>query len=80
MSDQRPLDYAASGVDIDRSDDVKHRIRAVVESTFPAGARGAFVRRGSGVPFPCRRHVDIQLQHICVCHSTGVAPVAGSCG
>jgi len=30
VSDQRPLDYAASGVDIDRSDDVKHRIRAVV--------------------------------------------------
>ena len=42
MSDQRPLDYAASGVDIDRSDDVKHRIRSVVESTFTAGARGAF--------------------------------------
>ena len=42
MSDQKPLDYAASGVDIDRSDDVKHRIRAVVESTFTAGARGAF--------------------------------------
>ena len=42
MSDQRPLDYASSGVDIDRSDDVKHRIRTVVESTFTAGARGAF--------------------------------------
>jgi phosphoribosylformylglycinamidine cyclo-ligase len=42
VSDQRPLDYAASGVDIDRSDDVKHRIRDVVESTFTAGARGAF--------------------------------------
>jgi phosphoribosylformylglycinamidine cyclo-ligase len=42
VSDERPLDYAASGVDIDRSDDVKHRIRAVVESTFTAGARGAF--------------------------------------
>jgi phosphoribosylformylglycinamidine cyclo-ligase len=42
VSDQRPLDYAASGVDIDRSDDVKHRIRSVVESTFTAGARGAF--------------------------------------
>ena len=42
MSDQQPLDYAASGVDIDRSDDVKRRIRAVVESTFTAGARGAF--------------------------------------
>jgi len=42
MSDQRPLDYAASGVDIDRSDAVKRRIRAVVESTFTAGARGSF--------------------------------------
>jgi phosphoribosylformylglycinamidine cyclo-ligase len=42
VSDKKPLDYAASGVDIDRSDDVKHRIRAVVESTFTAGARGAF--------------------------------------
>jgi len=42
VSDQRPLDYASSGVDIDRSDDVKHRIRTVVESTFTAGARGAF--------------------------------------
>jgi phosphoribosylformylglycinamidine cyclo-ligase len=36
------LDYAAAGVDIDRSDAVKLRIRAVVESTFTAGARGAF--------------------------------------
>jgi phosphoribosylformylglycinamidine cyclo-ligase len=42
MSDERPLDYAAAGVDIDRSDSVKQRIRAVVESTFTAGARGAF--------------------------------------
>jgi len=42
MSEDQPLDYAASGVDIDRSDDVKRRIRAVVESTFTAGARGAF--------------------------------------
>lgn len=42
MSDERPLDYASAGVDIDRSDSVKHRIRAVVESTFTAGARGAF--------------------------------------
>ena len=37
-----PLDYAAAGVDIERSDAVKRRIRAVVESTFTAGARGAF--------------------------------------
>ena len=42
MSGEQPLDYASAGVDIDRSDSVKHRIRAVVESTFTAGARGAF--------------------------------------
>jgi phosphoribosylformylglycinamidine cyclo-ligase len=42
VSEELPLDYAASGVDIDRSDAVKRRIRAVVESTFTAGARGAF--------------------------------------
>jgi phosphoribosylformylglycinamidine cyclo-ligase len=41
-SEERPLDYAAAGVDIDRSDAVKQRIRAVVESTFTAGARGSF--------------------------------------
>lgn len=42
MSGDRKLDYATAGVDIDRSDAVKQRIRAVVESTFTAGARGAF--------------------------------------
>ena len=42
MSDDQPLDYATAGVDIGRSDSVKQRIRAVVESTFTAGARGAF--------------------------------------
>ncbi len=42
MTEGNGLDYAAAGVDIDRSDAVKHRIRAVVESTFTAGARGAF--------------------------------------
>jgi phosphoribosylformylglycinamidine cyclo-ligase len=42
VSEDQPLDYAAAGVDIDRSDAVKQRIRAVVESTFTAGARGAF--------------------------------------
>jgi phosphoribosylformylglycinamidine cyclo-ligase len=36
------LDYASAGVDIDRSDAVKRRIRSIVESTFTAGARGAF--------------------------------------
>lgn len=42
MTDEGRLDYASSGVDIERSDDVKKRIRSVVESTFTAGARGAF--------------------------------------
>ncbi|MFL5619033.1 MAG: phosphoribosylformylglycinamidine cyclo-ligase [Gemmatimonadaceae bacterium] len=42
MSDEQPLDYASAGVDIGRSDSVKERIRAVVESTFTAGARGSF--------------------------------------
>jgi phosphoribosylformylglycinamidine cyclo-ligase len=42
VSEDQPLDYAAAGVDIDRSDSVKQRIRAVVESTFTAGARGSF--------------------------------------
>ena len=36
------LDYADAGVDLDRSDAVKQRIRSVVESTFTVGARGAF--------------------------------------
>ena len=42
MSEDQPLDYASAGVDIDRSDSVKQRIRNVVESTFTAGARGSF--------------------------------------
>jgi phosphoribosylformylglycinamidine cyclo-ligase len=42
VTDEKALDYASSGVDIDRSDAVKRRIRSVVESTFTAGARGAF--------------------------------------
>ena len=37
-----PLDYRTSGVDIDAADDAKHRIKALVESTFTAGTRGAF--------------------------------------
>ena len=37
-----PLDYRAAGVDIDAADDAKARIKALVESTFTAGARGAF--------------------------------------
>jgi phosphoribosylformylglycinamidine cyclo-ligase len=36
------MEYADAGVDLHRSDDVKRRIRGLVESTFTAGARGAF--------------------------------------
>ena len=42
MTDEDGLHYSDAGVDIDRSDAVKRRIRSVVESTFTAGARGAF--------------------------------------
>ncbi|MBA3671269.1 MAG: phosphoribosylformylglycinamidine cyclo-ligase [Gemmatimonadaceae bacterium] len=42
MSDAEPLDYSAAGVDLERSDHVKRRIRSIVESTFTSGARGAF--------------------------------------
>lgn len=36
------LSYASAGADIDASDDAKRRIRALVESTYTAGTRGAF--------------------------------------
>lgn len=36
------MTYAGAGVDIDAADASKHRIKALVESTFTAGARGAF--------------------------------------
>ncbi|MFI5257507.1 MAG: phosphoribosylformylglycinamidine cyclo-ligase [Gemmatimonadales bacterium] len=59
MSEERRLDYAAAGVDIERSDAVKRRIRAVVESTFTAGARGAFGGFGGmyRIPAEARRPV-----------------------
>ena len=38
----KALDYRAAGVDIEAADDAKHRIKALVESTFTAGARGKF--------------------------------------
>jgi len=41
-AEQGKLTYASAGVDIDAADDSKHRIKALVESTFTAGARGAF--------------------------------------
>ena len=42
MSTSDQLTYASAGVDIAAADDSKHRIKKLVESTFTAGARGAF--------------------------------------
>ena len=39
---QDRLTYASAGVDIAAAEDSKHRIKRLVESTFTAGARGAF--------------------------------------
>jgi phosphoribosylformylglycinamidine cyclo-ligase len=36
------LDYRAAGVDIEAADEAKARIKRLVESTYTAGARGAF--------------------------------------
>ena len=36
------MDYRSAGVDIRASDEAKHRIKRLVESTFTAGARGSF--------------------------------------
>ncbi len=36
------IDYRAAGVNLDAADDAKRRIKRLVESTFTAGARGAF--------------------------------------
>ncbi len=41
MSDEK-LTYASAGVDLDAAENSKHRIKRLVESTFTAGARGAF--------------------------------------
>ena len=59
MSDERPLDYSGAGVDLERSDAVTRRIRSVVESTFTAGARGAFGGFGGmyRIPAEARRPV-----------------------
>lgn len=37
-----PLDYRSAGVDLDKADDAKGRIKAHVESTRTSGARGSF--------------------------------------
>ena len=39
---QKDFTYASAGVDIGAAEDSKHRIKRLVESTFTAGARGAF--------------------------------------
>jgi len=46
------LDYRSAGVDIDAADTAKHRIKRLVESTFTAGARGAFGGFGGMFPVP----------------------------
>ena len=38
----RPLDYRSAGVDLHAAEDAKGRLKALVESTLTAGARGAF--------------------------------------
>jgi phosphoribosylformylglycinamidine cyclo-ligase len=38
----KPLDYRASGVDIDAADDAKNRIKRLVESTYTDGVVGKF--------------------------------------
>jgi phosphoribosylformylglycinamidine cyclo-ligase len=59
VTDEKPLDYSGAGVDLERSDAVKRRIRSVVESTFTAGARGAFGGFGGmyRIPAEARRPV-----------------------
>ncbi len=37
-----PLDYRSAGVDLEKADDAKGRIKALVESTLTPGARGSF--------------------------------------
>jgi phosphoribosylformylglycinamidine cyclo-ligase len=37
-----PLDYRSAGVDLEKADDAKGRIKALVDSTLTAGARGSF--------------------------------------
>ncbi len=42
MTAREPLTYRDAGVNIAAADESKHRIKALVESTFTAGTRGAF--------------------------------------
>jgi phosphoribosylformylglycinamidine cyclo-ligase len=56
VSDDDAMEYADAGVDLERSDAVKRRIRAVVESTFTSGARGAFGGFGGMYRMPAEAH------------------------
>jgi phosphoribosylformylglycinamidine cyclo-ligase len=58
-SDDTPLDYRTAGVDIAAGDEAKQRIRALVESTYTAGVRGAF--GGFGGMFRVPSDVDKPL-------------------
>ncbi len=62
-----PLDYRGAGVSIDAADEAKARIKAVVESTFTAGSRGAF--GGFGGMFRMPEHA---LQPLLVASADGV--------
>ena len=54
-----PLDYRSAGVDIDASDDAKHRIKALVESTFTTGTLGAFGGFGGMFRMPEGMHAPL---------------------
>ena len=54
--DRDAMAYADAGVDLERSDAVKRRIRAVVESTFTGGARGSFGGFGGMYRMPAEAH------------------------
>ncbi|MGI9077263.1 MAG: phosphoribosylformylglycinamidine cyclo-ligase [Gemmatimonadaceae bacterium] len=62
-----PLDYRGAGVSIDAADEAKKRIKALVESTFTAGSRGAF--GGFGGMFRMPEHA---LQPLLVASADGV--------
>lgn len=54
-----PLDYREAGVDIEAADAAKQRIKALVESTFTAGARGKFGGFGGLYRVPPGMHAPI---------------------
>ena len=62
-----PLDYRGAGVSIEAADEAKGRIKALVESTFTTGSRGAF--GGFGGMFRMPEHA---LQPLLVASADGV--------